>query len=97
MAARLSDDEFPTLVESAPGGKRQLYVRGTRIAAARVWEDMIVNGQKAADAAVEWHLPLDAIEEIVRYCEGARALIAMEARQERRQARAAGVRLKRPG
>ena len=73
--------------------KRQLYVKGRRLTAANVWYDMLANEMTPEEAAENWDLPLQAIEEIVRYCEANRDLIAMEADEERRFLHEKGVSL----
>lgn len=72
--------------------KRQLFVKGRRLSAANVWYDMQANRMSAQEAADNWELPVDAIEEIARYCEANRDLIGMEADEERRLLQDAGVR-----
>jgi len=47
-------------------------------------------------AAVDWELPLDAIEESTRYGDTNRALIELEAEEERRRLADAGVPLAPP-
>ena len=63
--------------------KRQLYVKGRRLTAANVWMDMLTNERSVEETAENWELPVEAVEEIVRYCETERALIAMEADEEK--------------
>ena len=79
------------LVERPHKWRRQLYVKGRRLPAAVVWSDMLVNNQTKEAAAEDWDLPLDALDEIVEYCEQNRALLDMEADEERRHLVAAGV------
>ena len=59
--------------------KRQLFVKGRRLTAANVWMDMHANQRNVEETAENWDLPAEAVEEIIRYCETERALIAMEA------------------
>jgi hypothetical protein len=51
--------------------------------AANVWYDMQANRMTAKEAAENWELPLEAIEEIERYCVTHRDLIGMEADEEK--------------
>lgn len=44
---------------------------------------MLANQLTPEETAEEWNLPLEAIEEIVRYCETNRPLIAAEAAEEK--------------
>jgi len=79
------------LAERPQSAYRQLFVKGRRLRASTVWSDMIVNKQTATEAADDWDLPMDAIDEIIRYCEANRELIATEARNERAEMEAAGI------
>jgi hypothetical protein len=73
--------------------KRQLYIKGRRQTAANVWLDMLANGLSVAGAAENWDLPVEAIEEIVSYCEANRQLIGMEADEVKHLLQEKGVRL----
>jgi hypothetical protein len=79
------------LVERDHPWQRQMSFKGRRLLAATVWRDMVVNGQTAEEAAEEWDLPVEAVHEAVRWCEGHRALLEMEAREEARRLASAGV------
>ncbi len=46
---------------------------------------MQVNEDTPEEAAQNWDLPLEAIDDIVRYCESHRDLLALEADEERRR------------
>lgn len=83
--------QWSFLVQRPHPWRRQLFIKGTRLAAATVWADVVANDQTVEQAAAEWDLPLDAVREAIRYCEQHRDLLAMEAREERQQAAAAGV------
>jgi uncharacterized protein (DUF433 family) len=85
------------LVERPHSWRRQLYVKGRRLTASTVWTDMIANDETEAEAADDWDLPLEAVQEIVRYCESNRDLIAAEAMEENTLLEAAGVTLRPPG
>jgi len=71
--------------------RRQLHVKGRRLKAFDVWMDMQTNAQTPDEAAANWDLPLEAIQEIVRYCESQRDLLAMEADEERCRLLAGGI------
>lgn len=64
--------------------KRQLFIKGRRMTAANVWYDMLANHRSLEETAENWELPLEAVEEIVRYCEANRELLGMEADEEKR-------------
>jgi hypothetical protein len=76
--------------------RRQLYVKGRKLRASAVWMDMQTNEMTLEQAADNWDLPLDAVEEIVRYCESHRALLEMEAEEERRRLLEEGISLEPP-
>jgi hypothetical protein len=71
--------------------RRQLYVKGRRLRAYTVWQDMQANQLTAPEAADNWELPLEAVHEIVRYCESNRELLNMEADEERRRLLEEGI------
>ena len=72
------------LVERPHAWRRQLFVKGRKLRAFTVWSDMLTNGMSREEAAENWDLPLEAIEEIIRYCESHKELLSMEAEEERR-------------
>ncbi len=71
------------LIERSHSWKKQLFVKGRRLTAAQVWLDMQTNSMTEAEAAENWDLPLEAIGEIVEYCESSRVLLKMEADEEK--------------
>jgi len=73
------------LVQRPHAWRRQLYVKGRRLPAAQVWSDMLANHQSVREAAENWDLPQEAVREIIRYSEANRALLDMEAEEERRR------------
>ena len=73
--------------------RKQLYVKGRRLRAFNVWMDMLTNEMTPKDAADNWDLPIEAIEEVIRYCESNRDLLNLEADEERRSLIARGVHL----
>lgn len=75
--------------------KRQLYIKGRRLTAANVWYDMLANKRDLQEAAENWDLPMEAVREIVRYCEANQELIGMEAEEEKRLMEDQGVSLVR--
>lgn len=78
------------LIEREHPWQRQMSIKGRRLLASTLWRDLIANGQTLAEAAAEWDLPVEAVEEAVRWCEANRALIALEAQEERLRIEAAG-------
>ncbi len=62
--------------------RRQLYVKGRRMLASTVWQDMLINELNREEAAENFDLPIGAIDEIIRYCEANKELIKMESQEE---------------
>lgn len=79
------------LVERDHPWRRQMSIKGQRLLAATVWRDLVANGQTVGEAAEEWGIPVDAVHEAVRWCEANRALLDMEAKEEARRLRGAGL------
>lgn len=71
--------------------RRQFYVKGRRLLASTVWQDMLVNELNSEEAADNFDLPSSAIDEIIRYCEANKDLIKMEAEEERYRLKERGV------
>jgi len=95
---RLLIPEIPTsasqwtyLAERAHPWRRQLYVKGRRLPAWIVWMDMLRENETREEAAYNWDLPLAAVDEIIAYCEQNKELLDMEADEEKRLLKAAGV------
>lgn len=70
------------LVECSHPWKKQLYVKGRNLPAAAVWTSMQVNGMTPDETAQNFELPIDAINEIILYCEANRELLEMEAAED---------------
>ncbi len=71
--------------------RKQLYIKGRKLTAFGVWSDMMVNGDTLEDTADNWEIPLDAVLEVIEYCETHQELIAAEAESERRYLEERGV------
>ncbi len=76
-------DDWQYLAKRNHPWRKQLYVKGQKLLASTVWQDMITNGMSVEEAADNWDLPLDAIDEIVRYCESHQDLLKLESDEER--------------
>ncbi|MEB3293618.1 MAG: hypothetical protein VKJ24_10695 [Synechococcales bacterium] len=63
--------------------RKQLYIKGHKLLAATVWQDMIANQFSPEQAAENWDLPLPAIYEAIQYCESHSDLLKLEANEER--------------
>lgn len=79
------------LVQRDHPWQRQMSIKGKRLLAATVWRDLVANHQTAAKAAEEWGIPVEAVEEAVRWSEANRDLLAMETREEARRLSSAEV------
>ena len=75
-------DDWQYLAKRNHPWRKQLYVKGQKLLASTVWQDMIANEMSVKEAADNWDLPLDAIDEVVRYCESYRDLLKFEAEKE---------------
>lgn len=79
------------LVDQVHPWKRQLLVKGRKLSAAAVWSGMLVNQLSREQAAENWDLPIEAIDEILDYCEKNKALLEMEAAEELRRLEQKGI------
>ncbi|MBX9879394.1 MAG: hypothetical protein K2Y22_13115 [Candidatus Obscuribacterales bacterium] len=77
-------NKWKYLVEIPHAWKRQLFVKGRRLPAASIWTRSLVNKLMRQEAADNWDLPLEAIEEIMEYCDANKEFLQMEADEERR-------------
>jgi uncharacterized protein (DUF433 family) len=71
--------------------RKQLYIKGRKLLASTVCQDMITNQMSPEEAAENWDLPLSAIYEAIRYCESHQELLKLEADEERYRLQAKGV------
>jgi len=81
------------LVSRPHSWRQQLYIKGRKLLASTVWQDMIVNSMSLEQAAENWDLPLAAIDEAVQYCQTHQDLVKLEAEEERHRLREKGVSL----
>ena len=75
-------DSWKYLVERPHAWRSQRYVKGRKLLASTVWSDMRANNMSAEEAAENWNLPREAIEEIIRYCEINQELLLLESDEE---------------
>lgn len=73
--------------------RKQLYIKGRKLMASTVWQDMVANQLSPEQAAENWDLPLSAIREVIQYCETHQDLLKLEADEERYRLEAKGVSL----
>jgi len=71
--------------------RRQLYIKGRKLLASMVWNDMLANGFTVEEAAIDRDLPVEAVIEAVSYCERNLDLIKMESAEEKTRLLASGV------
>jgi len=76
-------ENWQYLVARSHPWRRQLYIKGRKLLASTVWQDMIANEMSPEQAAENWDLPLSAIYEVIHYCESHHELLKMEAEEER--------------
>lgn len=84
-------EDWQYLVSRPHPWRKQLYIKGHKFLASTVWRDMLVNQMSLEQAAENWNLPLDAIEEVIQYCESHRELLKLEADEERYRLEVTGV------
>jgi hypothetical protein len=75
-------DDWQYLAKRNHPWRKQLYVKGQKLLASTVWQDMITNEMSVEEAADNWDLPLDSINEVVRYCESHQDLLKLESEKE---------------
>ena len=73
--------------------RKQLYIKGKRIKASVIYSDAIVNEETPEETAENWDLPLEAIAEVIKYCESHQELLKQEAAEGRRLLEEKGVRV----
>jgi uncharacterized protein (DUF433 family) len=76
-------ESWQFLVVRPHSWRRQLYIKGRKLLASIVWQDMISNRMTPDEVADNWELSLSAIQEIIRYCETHQDLLRLEAEEER--------------
>jgi hypothetical protein len=86
-------EDWQYLVTRPHPWRRQLYIKGRKLLASIVWQDLITNQMSAEQAAENWNLPLPAIHEIIDYCQNNQELLKLEADEERYRLAAKGVTL----
>lgn len=84
------------LVERRHRWRRQLSLKGRNMTAAQLVATMKANAMTVEQAAADFDLPLEAVEEAARYCEEQKDLIALEGLEERRYLMEKGYRLEPP-
>lgn len=93
LASLPVETEWKYLAPFSSGWRKQLRFKGRRLRAATVWSNMLLNQMTVEEAAHDWDLTVEQVEEAIRYCEANRALLDAEAETERNLLLTAGVRL----
>ncbi|BAZ28174.1 hypothetical protein NIES4074_06050 [Cylindrospermum sp. NIES-4074] len=76
-------EDWQYLVSRTHPWRRQLYIKGRKLLASTIWQDMIANEMSLEQVAENWDLPLAAIYEVINYCESHQELLKLEADEER--------------
>lgn len=84
-------ENWQYLVTRPHSWRKQLYIKGRKLLAATVWQDMSSNQMSPEQAAENWDLPLAAIYEVINYCETNQELLKLEADEEKYRLEAKGV------
>lgn len=77
--------EWRYLVERPHSWRRQLCIKGRNMTAAQLVSSINANDLRAEEAAADFGLPREAIEEALRYCRDNAELLALEANEQRRR------------
>jgi hypothetical protein len=88
-----STESWQFLIARPHPWRRQLYIKGQKLLASIVWQDMLTNDLSPEAAAENWDLPIAAIAEINQYCQIHQDLLKLEAAEERSRLQAQGVAL----
>ncbi|MEO0536729.1 MAG: hypothetical protein AAF215_23065 [Cyanobacteria bacterium P01_A01_bin.123] len=86
-------EDWQFLVYRPHPWRKQLSIKGRKLLAATLWQDMLANQMTLEQAAENWGLPLAAIQEAVQYCETHQDLLRLEAEEERHRLQGRGVAL----
>ncbi len=65
--------------------RKQFYFKGRRLRPFTVWMTIQVENMTAEDAAINWNLPIEAVNEAIKYCQTHQELLKREADEERRR------------
>ncbi|MBW4578580.1 MAG: hypothetical protein KME42_03280 [Tildeniella nuda ZEHNDER 1965/U140] len=84
-------EDWQYLVSRPHAWRKQLYVKGHKLLASTVWQDMVTNQLSPEQAAENWNLPLFAIDEVIQYCESHQEILKLEADEERYRLEVKGV------
>jgi hypothetical protein len=86
-------ENWQFLVYRSHPWRKQLSLKGRKLLASTLWQDMIANHMTPEQAADNWDLPLAAVHEAIHYCETHQDLLRLEAEEERYRLQEKGVSL----
>ncbi|MBL1208730.1 MAG: hypothetical protein FWJ34_03050 [Geminocystis sp. GBBB08] len=86
-----SNEDWLYLVQRPHEWRKQLYIKGRKLLASTVWQDLIINEMSKEEAADNWNLPIAVIEEVISYGETYQDLIKLEAEEEAYRLKEKGV------
>lgn len=78
--------EWKYLSPFPSGWRKQLRFTGSRLRPFTVWHGMEINNMTPEQAAENWDLSVEQVEEAIRYCEQNQELLWAEAAVDRRAA-----------
>ncbi|MGK7931978.1 MAG: hypothetical protein AB4041_11170 [Microcystaceae cyanobacterium] len=91
LSSESSQFQWQYLEKRKGSRRKQLYLKGKRLRASIVYSDMIVNEMTLEEAADNWDLPIEAVNECIQYCETHQDLLKEEADSERRYLEDRGI------
>lgn len=85
--------QWQHLEQRSDSWRKQLYIKGRKLRVRNVWSDMIVNQWSIEKTADNWDLSVEAVKEVIEYCQANQELLAQEADEERRYLEQHGVKV----
>ena len=79
LQSQVEIEDWQYLAKRNHPWRKQLYIKGRKLLASTVWQDTVTNEMSREEAAANWDLPIDAIDEVFRYCESHQDLLKLEA------------------
>jgi hypothetical protein len=93
MTTNSSKTQWQYLEQRPDSWRKQLYLKNSKLRAHNVWSDMMVNDWSIEETAYNWDLSVEAVKEVVEYCQTHQELLAQEAESERHYLEEHGVKL----
>lgn len=88
--------EWSFLVARPHSWRKQLFVKGTKIPASVVWNDLHTEKLTPEQAAKNWDIPVEAVRECIVYCEKNKELLRLEALEARQFLESEGLAIDPP-